>query len=215
MGPTLWEQAPKQARKCIRPLGAKPLSKQGSAPGLCVSCLKLTAWLWRRTIHRSGFAAPEIPQAAHMGQSLAQGRLLPKGISIPLYALRQRFITRSAFPVSSDATASMQADFGRVLPQTCADLYDKNRCLTTRNIEEAGFTNLLTPPEGRFSTPKGDIRIQTRPLTRLAEKPGSTMGGAGHKDRTCGKFCDFWLQFPTAYPASICWQRSYSYPTST
>ena len=46
------------------------------------------------------------------------------------------------------------------------------------DIEEAGFTNLLTPPEGRFSTPKGDIRIQTRPLTRLAEKPGSTMGGA-------------------------------------
>jgi hypothetical protein len=36
-------------------------------------------------------------------------------------------------------------------------------------IEEAGFTSLLTPPEGRFSTPKGDIHIQTRPLTRLAE----------------------------------------------
>jgi hypothetical protein len=45
------------------------------------------------------------------------------------------------------------------------------------DIEEAGFTSLLAPP-GRFSTPKGDIRIQTRPLTRLAEKPGSTMGGA-------------------------------------
>jgi hypothetical protein len=68
------------------------------------------------------------------------------------------------------------------------------------DIKEAGFTSLLTPPEGRFSTPKGDIRIQTQPLTRLAEKPGNTM---------------FWLQFPAAYPASICWQRSYSYPTST
>lgn len=44
------------------------------------------------------------------------------------------------------------------------------------DIKEAGFTGLLTPPEGRFSTPKGDIRIQTRPLTRLAEKPGNTMG---------------------------------------
>jgi hypothetical protein len=50
--------------------------------------------------------------------------VLPKGISIPLYTLRQRFITRSAFPVSPNATASMQDDFGRVLPQTCADLYD-------------------------------------------------------------------------------------------
>jgi hypothetical protein len=30
----------------------------------------------------------------------------------------------------------------------------------------------------RFSTHKGDIRIQTQPLTRLAEKPGNTMGGA-------------------------------------
>lgn len=45
------------------------------------------------------------------------------------------------------------------------------------NIKEAGFTSLLTPPEGRFSTHKGDIRIQTRPLTRLAEKPGNAMGG--------------------------------------
>lgn len=54
-------------------------------------------------------------------------------------------------------------------------------CTTTHQwhrIEEAGFTSLLTPSEGRFSTSKGDIRIQTRPLTRLAEKPGSTMGGA-------------------------------------
>jgi hypothetical protein len=42
------------------------------------------------------------------------------------------------------------------------------------DIKEAGFTSLLTPPEGRFSTPKGDIRIQTR----LAEKPGDTMGRA-------------------------------------
>jgi hypothetical protein len=49
---------------------------------------------------------------------------LPKGISIPLYALRQRFITRPAFPVFPDATALMQDDFGRVLPQTCADPYD-------------------------------------------------------------------------------------------
>jgi hypothetical protein len=96
-------------------------------------------------------------------------RVLPKGISIPSYALRQRFITRSAFPASPDATASMRDDFGRVLPQTCAGLYD---------IKEAGFTSLLTPSEGRFSTPKGDIRIQTRPLTRLAEKPGNTMGRA-------------------------------------
>jgi len=46
------------------------------------------------------------------------------------------------------------------------------------DVEEAGKASLLTPPEGRFSTPKGDIRIQTRPLTRLAEIPGSTMGGA-------------------------------------
>jgi hypothetical protein len=57
-------------------------------------------------VHRSGFAAPEIPQAAHMGR-----RVLPKGIPIPLHTLRQRFITRSAFPVSSDPTASMQDDF--------------------------------------------------------------------------------------------------------
>jgi hypothetical protein len=46
------------------------------------------------------------------------------------------------------------------------------------DIKEAGFTSLLTPPEGRFSTPKGDIRIQPRPLTRLAEKPGDAMGEA-------------------------------------
>jgi hypothetical protein len=46
------------------------------------------------------------------------------------------------------------------------------------DVEEAGKASLLTPPEGRFSTPKGDIRIQTRSLTRLAEIPGSTMGGA-------------------------------------
>jgi hypothetical protein len=58
--------------------------------------------------------------------------------------------------------------------------------LLNYDIEEAGFTSLLTPSEGRFSTPKGDIRIRTRPLTRLAEKPGSTMGGA-IKDRTCRK----------------------------
>jgi hypothetical protein len=45
------------------------------------------------------------------------GKGLPKGISLPLYTLRQRFVTKSAFPVSSDATASMQDDFGRVLPQ--------------------------------------------------------------------------------------------------
>ena len=44
------------------------------------------------------------------------------------------------------------------------------------DIKEAGFTGLLTPSEGRFSTSKGDVRIQTRPLTRLAEKPGGTMG---------------------------------------
>jgi hypothetical protein len=50
--------------------------------------------------------------------------------------------------------------------------------LLNYDMEEAGFTSLLTPSEGRFSTPKGDIRIRTRPLTRLAEKPGSTMGGA-------------------------------------
>lgn len=37
------------------------------------------------------------------------------------------------------------------------------------DVEEAGKASLLTPPEGRFSTPKGDIRIQTRQLTRLAE----------------------------------------------
>jgi hypothetical protein len=49
------------------------------------------------------------------------------------------------------------------------------------DIKEAGFTSLLTPPEGRFSTSKGDIRIQTRPLTRLAEKPGNAMGG-GYED---------------------------------
>ena len=50
------------------------------------------------------------------------------------------------------------------------------------DVEEAGKASLLTSPEGRFSTPKGDIRIQTRPLTRpltrLAEILGSTMGGA-------------------------------------
>lgn len=46
------------------------------------------------------------------------------------------------------------------------------------DVKEAGFTSLLTPPEGRSSTPKGDIRIQTRLLTRLAGKPGNTMGGA-------------------------------------
>jgi hypothetical protein len=50
--------------------------------------------------------------------------------------------------------------------------------LLNYDMEEAGFTSLLTPSEGRSSTPKGDIRIRTRPLTRLAEKPGSTMGGA-------------------------------------
>ena len=43
--------------------------------------------------------------------------------------------------------------------------------MLNHDIKEASFTNLLTPPEGRFSTPKGDIRIQTR----LAEKPGDTM----------------------------------------
>jgi len=80
---------------------------------------------------------------------------------------------------------------------------------------EAGFTSLLTPPEGRFSTPKGDIRIQTRSLTRLAEKPGNTMMGGAIKIGLVEIFCDFWLQFPAAYPASIRWQRSYSYPTST
>jgi hypothetical protein len=56
------------------------------------------------------------------------------------------------------------------------------------DIKEAGFTSLLTPPEGRFSTPKGDIRIQTRPLTRLAEKPGNAIGGAIFKDRTYRNF---------------------------
>jgi hypothetical protein len=51
------------------------------------------------------------------------------------------------------------------------------------DIKEAGFTSLLTPP-GRFST-----RIQTRPLTRLAEKPGNTMGRA-IKIRLIDIFCD-------------------------
>lgn len=46
------------------------------------------------------------------------------------------------------------------------------------DIKEAGLASPLTPPQGRFSTPKGDIRIQTRPLTRLAEKSGNAMGGA-------------------------------------
>jgi len=82
------------------------------------------------------------------------------------------------------------------------------------DIKEAGFTRLLTLPEGRFSTPEGDIRIQTRPLTRLAEKPGNAMGRA-IKIGLAEIFCDFWLQFPAAYPASICWQRSYCYPTGT
>jgi hypothetical protein len=83
------------------------------------------------------------------------------------------------------------------------------------DIKEAGFTGLLTLPEGRFSTPKGDIRIQTRSLTRLAEKPGNTMMGGAIKIGLVEFFCDFWLQLPAAYPASICCQRSYSYPTST
>jgi hypothetical protein len=43
--------------------------------------------------------------------------------------------------------------------------------LLNHDMEEARF-------HGRFSTPKGDIRVRTRPLTRLAEKPGSTIGGA-------------------------------------
>lgn len=33
MGPTLWEQAPKQARK-HQASGSKPLSRRGSEPGL-------------------------------------------------------------------------------------------------------------------------------------------------------------------------------------
>jgi hypothetical protein len=75
----------------------------------------------------------------------------------------------------------MQDDFSRVLPQTCADLHVGGiECPMLHNydMEEAGFTSLLTPSKGRFATPKGGIRIRTRPLTRLAEKPGSTMGGA-------------------------------------
>jgi hypothetical protein len=52
------------------------------------------------------------------------------------------------------------------------------------DIKEAGKASLLTPPEGRFST-----RIQTRPLTRLAEKPGNTMGRA-IKIRLIEIFCN-------------------------
>jgi hypothetical protein len=60
------------------------------------------------------------------------------------------------------------------------------------DIKEAGFTGLLTPPEGRFSTSKGDVRIQTRPLTRLAEKPGGTMGRT-IKTGLIEIFNDLWL----------------------
>ena len=67
------------------------------------------------------------------------------------------------------------------------------------DIKEAGFTSLLTPPEGRFSTPKGDIRIQTRPLTRLAEKPGNTTGGA-IKIGLAEMFCDFRVAVPGRLP---------------
>ena len=98
-GPTPWEQALRQVSK-----RGRPSHKLSEAYNLALAA----------RIHRGGFAAPEIPQAAHMG------RVLPQGISIPLYTLRRRFITRSAFPVSSDATAWMQDDSGRVLPQTCA-----------------------------------------------------------------------------------------------
>jgi hypothetical protein len=101
-GPILWEQALKRAGKRRRPLHK-----------LLLACnLALAAH-----IHRGGFAAPEIPQAAHVG------RAFPKGTPIPLYALRRRFITRSAFPVSSDATAPMRDDSCGVLRRCVAKVF--------------------------------------------------------------------------------------------
>jgi hypothetical protein len=125
MGPTLWEQAPKQARKRSRPLHKLP-----GAYSLALAAHRSQRWFC---------STRNPPSSPHL-----------KGTSVPLYTLRQRFITRPAFPVSPDATASMQDDFGRVLPQTRADLY----------------ANALVA-----SRPKGDIR----PLTRLSKKPGNTM----------------------------------------
>lgn len=51
------------------------------------------------------------------------------------------------------------------------------------DVKEAGFTSLLTPPEG--------IDDPQHPKGTSAFKPG------------------YWLQFPAAYPASIRWRRSY------
>ena len=109
---------------------------------------------------------------------------MPKGISIPLYALRQRFITRSAFPVSPDATASMQAGFGRVLPQTCADLYDNASVASNRG----GW--LYQPPH---AIRRSILNIQrghphSNPTTHPACRETRQHDGWGHKDRTCGKF---------------------------
>ena len=98
MGPTLWEQAPKQARKRSRPLHKPP-----EAYSLALAAHHSQRWFC---------STRNPPSSPHL-----------KGTSVPLYTLRQRFITRPAFPVSPDATASMQDDFDRVLPQTCADLY--------------------------------------------------------------------------------------------
>lgn len=118
-GLTFQKQAPKQASKCRRSLHKLPLACN----------LALAAH-----IHRGGFAAPGIPQAAHMG------RAFPKGTPIPLYALRQRFITRSAFPVSFDATAPMRGDSGGALPQTCADLGGAmRRCCIVEGTRIKGY----------------------------------------------------------------------------
>jgi|HubBroStandDraft_3_1064219.scaffolds.fasta_scaffold65301_1 hypothetical protein len=145
MGPTLWGQAPKQARKCSRPLHKLP-----EAYSLALAAHPSQRWFC---------STRNPPSSPHL-----------KGTPVPSYTLRQRFITRPASPVFPDATASMRDDLGRVLPQTCADLY----------------ANALVA-----SRPKGDIR----PLTRLAEKPGSTMPmdgsweALGCKDRCTAVKC--------------------------
>jgi len=55
VGPTLWEQAPRQVSNCSRLLRKPPKAYN----------LALAAH-----IHRGDFAAPEIPQATHMGKVL-------------------------------------------------------------------------------------------------------------------------------------------------
>jgi hypothetical protein len=84
-GPTPWEQALRQVSK-----RGRPSHKLSEAYNLALAA----------RIHRGGFAAPEIPQAAHMG------RVLPQGISIPIYP---------------PATFYHEISIPRVLRRNCVD----------------------------------------------------------------------------------------------